>query len=81
MQGPVHTARRATAGSALAMLRGCEVALKAARADAETAAVLLEGARATRATQLAEAIADQIAFCQRLSFVVTAELHYRHLWG
>ena len=59
--------------AALDELRACHIDLQAAREAALTAATGLAGARATRAEQLANLLADALAFAQRLAFVVEAE--------
>ena len=58
----------------LAALRFCRSDLAAARVDATVAAARLYGVRAARADQLAENLADAIAFCERLMFVTEGDL-------
>jgi hypothetical protein len=50
---------------ALAALHRCQTHLVAARADTLHAAADLRGARAARAFELAELLADALAFCER----------------
>jgi hypothetical protein len=59
--------------AALAALHRCQTNLVAARADALHAAADLRGARAARAFELAELIADAVAFSSRLVFVVCGD--------
>ncbi len=59
---------------ALAALRGCQAQLRAAYLDADTAAPHLTGARAARAGELADKLADAIAHTERLIFIVTGDL-------
>ena len=59
--------------AALAALHRCQTNLVAARADAVHAAADLRGARAARAFELTELIADAIAFSSRLAFVVCGD--------
>jgi hypothetical protein len=58
----------------LAALRFCRSDLAAARADADVAAARLDGVRAARADELGEKLADAIAFCERLAFIVEGDL-------
>jgi hypothetical protein len=60
--------------AALESLTLCGTNLRWARLDAAHAAPLLYGARAARAHELAEKIADCEAFCNRLVFAVTGDL-------
>ncbi|HME14145.1 MAG TPA: hypothetical protein VKG83_01680 [Mycobacterium sp.] len=64
---------------ALAALRGTQAQLRAAYADANTAASHLAGARATRAAEMAEKLADCIAFSERLLFICVADHRYQEL--
>jgi hypothetical protein len=59
---------------ALAGLRGCQAQLRAANLDAHSAIPHLTGARAARAGELADKLADAIAHTERLIFVVTGDL-------
>ena len=64
----------------LAALRFCRSDLAAARVDATVAAARLYGARAARADELAEKLADAIAFCERLAFIVEGDLSAPRGW-
>ncbi|MCA2245343.1 MULTISPECIES: hypothetical protein [Mycobacterium] len=57
----------------LAALRDCRTALAAARQSILSAATGLSGVRQARATQLAERLADDISFADRLWFVVQGD--------
>ncbi|MBV9353510.1 MAG: hypothetical protein JOZ23_18570 [Mycobacterium sp.] len=59
---------------ALAALRSCRSSLLTARRDAAMAAARLYGARAARASDLGEKLADALAFCERLEFVVEGDM-------
>ena len=59
---------------ALAALRSCRSSLLSARGYAAMAAVRLYGARAARASELGELLADALAFCERLAFIVEGDL-------
>ena len=59
---------------ALSHLHAAARDLAAAIANTEHAAVHLSGARRTRADQLAEMVADALAFVTRLSMVVEGDL-------
>jgi hypothetical protein len=61
---------------ALAALRGCQAQLRAAHFDAHDAASHLTGARAARAAELAEKLADALAQAERLRFIVEADARY-----
>lgn len=63
-----------TTTTALKALRDCRSSLVAARLDALIAATNLAGARAERATELAEKIADALAHCERLAFIVEGDI-------
>lgn len=63
----------ADASAAIAALRGCQAALRAAYADAHTAAPHLAGVRASRCTEAADKIADIIGHVDRLLFVCSAD--------
>jgi hypothetical protein len=65
--------------TALAALRGCKAQLRAGHIDSLGIAAHLTGARATRAVELCELIADAIAFCERLTFVCTTDVRYAEL--
>ena len=58
---------------ALSALRECRSALMLARLRAKEAETVLPGARARRADELAEKIADAIAHCERLAFFVEGD--------
>lgn len=60
---------------ALAALKDVRSALKTGRLDARTAANNLSGARANRARELEDKLADALAHAERLVFVVTGDLH------
>jgi hypothetical protein len=59
---------------ALATLRGCQAQLRAAYADASGAAPYLTGVGATRVAELADKAADAIAHCERLLFILAADV-------
>jgi hypothetical protein len=59
---------------ALDALAAAHAALLGAHADAKTAAIRLRDARQVRAVELAEKIADAMAHCERLSFIVVGDL-------
>jgi hypothetical protein len=59
---------------ALAALHDCRRSLLAARVGAILAADGLDGARLARAQELAEMVADCIAFSERLAFIVTGDI-------
>jgi hypothetical protein len=59
--------------AALAALHRCQTNLVAARADTLHATADLRGARAARAFELGELLADVLAFCSRLAFVVAGD--------
>jgi hypothetical protein len=59
---------------ALATLRGCRAQLRAAYADASGAAPYLTGVGATRVAELADKAADAIAHCERLLFILAADV-------
>ena len=59
---------------ALAALRSCRSSLQTARRNAAMAAALLYGARAARASELDEQLADALAFCERLAFIVEGDM-------
>ena len=61
--------------AALTALKSCRDGLYELKLDAVTAAGALTGARASRANELVGKIADVIAHCERLVFVVTGDLH------
>ena len=61
---------------ALTALQSCHSDLHCARAAALSAAGHLGGARASRTLELAEILADCIAGCHRLCFVVEGDLRY-----
>jgi hypothetical protein len=69
----VSAPNAADANAAMSALRGCRAQLQAARLDVQTAAPHLAGGRRTRAAELADRIADCIAFAERLVFVVAAD--------
>jgi hypothetical protein len=58
---------------ALGSLRECRAALLTARQWAESAQTHLAGVRQGRAAELAEKLADDIAFVDRLSFLVEGD--------
>ncbi|OBH41683.1 hypothetical protein A5684_11635 [Mycobacterium intracellulare] len=58
----------------LSVLRECRTALTTARESALAAQAGLAGVRKARAAELAEKIADAIAFADRLCFVVQCDL-------
>ena len=60
---------------AVGALLACRADLICARHLAGNAAAGLDGARAARARQLAEMIAEAQTFCERLAFVVEADAH------
>jgi hypothetical protein len=60
---------------ALAVLRRCHARLSGGYVDAVDAAAHLTGARATRAGELADKVADALTHCERLIVVVTGDLH------
>jgi hypothetical protein len=57
----------------LGSLNACEIDLTAAHQHATDAAAGLSDARHSRAVELAELIADAIAFCRRLSICVQGD--------
>ena len=59
---------------ALAALRSCHSCLVTARRDVATATARLYGARAARASELGQMLADALAFCERLAFVVEGDM-------
>lgn len=59
---------------ALAALRGCQAQLRAAYLDAHDAVPHLTAARAARAGELADKLADAIAHTERLIFIVTGDV-------
>ena len=61
---------------ALAALHRCTQNLRAGRIDAASAAVRLHGVRAAKANELAEMLADALAFCERLTFITEADVRY-----
>lgn len=63
----------ADTNAAMAALSGCRAQLRAAHRDVHTAAPHLAGGRRARAAELADKIADCIAFAERLAFVVAAD--------
>lgn len=65
-----------TTPATLSMLQSCRDHLSEAHADALCAADRLTGARAARAIELAEKIADCLCFTERLIFVCTADSRY-----
>jgi hypothetical protein len=58
----------------LTALRFCRSSLVTARMDAASAAARLSGARAARAEQLSERLADALVCCERLMFVTEGDL-------
>jgi hypothetical protein len=58
----------------ISLLRECRAALSTARESALSAQTDLAGVRKARAAELAEKIADAIAFVDRLCFVVQSDL-------
>ena len=58
----------------ISILRECRTALTAARESALFAQSGLAGVRKARAAELAEKIADAIAFVDRLCFVIQCDL-------
>lgn len=62
---------------ALGALRECRTALTTAREWAEAARVRLTGVRQARAAELVEKLADDLAFVDRLSFVVEGDTRAR----
>lgn len=58
----------------ISVLRECRTALATARESALSAQTGLAGVRKARAGELAEKIADAIAFADRLCFVVQCDL-------
>ncbi|MBS4730072.1 hypothetical protein MSM1_17590 [Mycobacterium sp. SM1] len=67
---------KTAAGQALECLHACRDALAEARLHALGAQAYLGGARATRAAELAERIADAITYAERLKFVVEGDARY-----
>jgi hypothetical protein len=64
---------------ALIALQSVRICLIWARVDAQAAAANLTGARAARAVELVERLADDLCWVERLSFIVTADEQYeRH---
>jgi|SRR5271166_2327343 len=61
---------------ALAALQQCRQNLHAAHIDMTTARHRLTGARSTRADELARMVSDALVFCERLVFIVEADLRY-----
>jgi hypothetical protein len=68
------TTHQAQLALALAHLKLCTRDLTAAHQDALDAAAELSGARHSRAVELAELVADAIAFTRRLSMCVEGDL-------
>jgi len=66
--------RQPVSADAHTALLECRSALTTARASALQAETDLVGARARRANELAEKIADAIAHCERLAFFVLGDL-------
>jgi hypothetical protein len=62
-----------TADAALPSLQDCRRSLVAARLEAVVAANSLDGARLARAQELAQMVADCIAWCERLAVVVLGD--------
>ncbi|BBZ12066.1 hypothetical protein [Mycobacterium branderi] len=60
---------------ALGALRCCRSRLLEIRRDALTAATALSGVRANRAYELADKLADVLAHCERLSFIVEGDVY------
>ena len=58
---------------ALSALQECRSNIVEARSDATAAAELLADARKARAAELAELLADALAFVERLSFIVEGD--------
>lgn len=58
----------------ISILRDCRTALTTARESALSAQAGLAGVRKARAAELAEKIADAIAFVDRLCFVIQCDL-------
>lgn len=61
--------------AALSTLRGSQAQLRTAHLFALTVPPHLTGARKTRAVELCDKIADALAHCERMLFVVTGDLH------
>jgi hypothetical protein len=61
---------------ALAALQQCRHNLHAAHIDMTTARHRLTGARSTRADELAGMVSDALVLCERLAFIVEADLRY-----
>jgi hypothetical protein len=61
---------------ALANLKLAWADLSAGHLHAVAAASGLAGARHSRAVELAELIADALAFCRRLAFITESDLRY-----
>jgi hypothetical protein len=59
--------------SAKTALRGCEAQLKHAYSDAANATARVSGARAARAIELLEKIADAIQHAHRLAIIVEGD--------
>jgi len=70
----MNTSTRHDQAVALANLQGCEIDLTAAHKRAVDAASGLSGARRGRADELAELLADALAFTRRLAMVVEGDL-------
>jgi hypothetical protein len=60
--------------AALNALRCCSSRLHESRLDALTAATALSGVRANRTHELADKLADALAHCERLAFIVEGDL-------
>jgi len=70
----MNTSTRHDQAVALANLQGCAIDLTAAHKRAVDAASGLSGARRGRADELAELLADALAFTRRLAMVVEGDL-------
>ena len=70
----MNTSTRHDEAVALANLQGCEIDLTAAHKRAVDAASGLSGARRGRADELAELLADALAFTQQLAMVIEGDL-------
>ena len=70
----MNTSTRHDEAVALANLQGCAIDLTAAHKRAVDAASGLSGARRGRADELAELLADALAFTRRLAMVVEGDL-------
>ncbi|BCQ07725.1 hypothetical protein JMUB5695_01683 [Mycobacterium heckeshornense] len=69
-----HVTRAAELAEAAGYLGECRNQLREALTRARWAEERLSGARAARALELGERIADTIAYCERLRFVVEGDL-------